>query len=219
MSVFFKFKPGKKDITFNIILILFIFFIRASVMGNYLVPTGSMNPTITEGDRFISNNIAYGIRLPLTNNHIIRWGIPDRGDIIAFTSPVDKKTNLAKRVIGVPGDRIEFNNNKIYINSRLLKRKFVSENTDFYFYEEELSRNVRYTIQKMKFRSLRIDDFALTVPGNHLFVMGDNRDNSNDSRFWGFVPVENVLGKLKFCYFSMNPETNEFRINRLGKIK
>ena len=213
------FKINKKDMVFNIVIITFIFFVRASVMGNYLIPTGSMNPTITEGDRIIANNIAYGIRVPLTESHIMKWGSPERGDIIAFIHPAEKKTNLAKRVIGIPGDRIVINDNNIFINGKPVEKKLVKGNNAIKIYEETLPNGIKYFIQEIRSRTLSFDDRIFVVPEDHLFVMGDNRNNSNDSRYWGFVPVENVLGKLEFCYFSMHPESHKIRLDRIGRVK
>jgi signal peptidase I len=216
----FKIKITLKGIISNAVTILFILLIKASVFGNFLVPTGSMNPTILEGDKIFSNNIAYGLRIPMTEYYLARWKVPQRGDIIAFDPPPQTKSkeSFAKRVIAIPGDKIKIDGKNIIINGNKLTHKYLKESDDLLFYEENLN-GVKYTIQVQKFNLSNNYHMEFHVPYNCIFVMGDNRDNSFDSRYWGFVPIDNVIGKLEFRYFSKERETGKIRLNKIGLLQ
>ncbi len=215
-----KEKITLKDIASSIMTILFIFLIKASVFGNFVVPTGSMNPTILEGDKIFANNAAYGLRIPMTEYYIARWDIPHRGDIIAFNPPPQAKSekSFAKRVIALPGDKIKIEGENITLNGKTLYHKYLSESDNLVFYEENL-KGVTYTIQVQKYNTTGNHSIEFYVPEDCTFVMGDNRDNSFDSRYWGFVPIDNVIGKLEFRYFSRDKETGKIRLNKIGLVK
>jgi len=208
----------KKSTVQNILMILFILLLRSTVLGNYTVPTGSMNPTILEGDKFFSNNTAYSLRVPFTKKHLLKWNSPERGEIIVFLYPGDNKTDYTKRVIGVAGDTIELDKQEIILNGVPLKKKFLHGNEEYSFYQETLG-NKKYTIKlhNRLLQSGRVKKFI--VPKDRLFVMGDNRDNSFDSRYWGFVDLEQVKGKLIFRWLSINPEDFHLRMERIGIVK
>jgi signal peptidase I len=177
-----------------------------------------MNPTILEGDKFFSNKLAYSLKLPFSKIHPLRWGIPKRGDIIAFLYPVDESIDFTKRVIGLPGDKIFIEGDTLKINGQTIEKREIEESDEYIFYEEDLF-GVKHMIQHSKFGGLDVV-FEETVPENRLFVMGDNRNNSSDSRVWGFLPIENVTGKLIFRWLSTDP--NKFfkiRFERIGRIK
>lgn len=166
------------------------------------VPTGSMKPTILVGDRVFINKLSYGLKVPFTTWHIVRWASPSRGDIVVFYSPSDGK-RLIKRVIGLPGDEIGLHNNKLYINGTALDYTFIDESTrerttavthghDVYLFENLLGKQHPIMISGSK---TPFDSFdPVVVPEGSTFVMGDNRDNSADSRFFGFVKLNQVLG-------------------------
>ncbi len=201
----------------NVLFILFLVLIRLFVLGNYTVPTGSMNPTILEGDKFFSNKLSYSLKIPFTKFHPLRWSIPKRGDIIAFIYPVDEKFDYTKRVIGLPGDKITVEGRDLYINDTLIEKVKIKEDPEFVFYEENLN-GVKHIIQHHKNMFGAKEDYY--VPENALFVMGDNRDNSWDSRNWDSVPMENVTGKLIFRWMSNIPgKPWLLRLNRIGLIK
>ena len=187
---------------------LFILFIglmvmfRSAVADWNHVPTGSMQPTIEIGDQILVDKLAYDVRLPLTHVSLHKLDDPDRGDVIIFDSKVSDK-RLVKRVIGVPGDRIGMKNNRVFINGEALKYKLLSEQDEY----QELSEshgNVKHKIRVRK-ATTRAANFAeVTVPAGHYLVLGDNRDNSADSRAIGFVPRREIVGKSETVAFSLD---------------
>lgn len=169
------------------IAIILALFIRTFVVQAFKIPSGSMEPTLLVGDHILVNKFIYGIKIPIIRKTLIPISEPKRGDVIVFIYPVDKSKDFIKRVIGLPGDRIKINGRKIYINGRLYNDK------DGYYAEED--EKSPHSIQESQFG-------PVTVPDNALFVMGDNRDHSYDSRFWGFVPLSSVKGKAFIIYWS-----------------
>jgi signal peptidase I len=163
------------------IAVLLALFIRAFVVQAFKIPSGSMEPTLLIGDHILVNKFVYGIKAPLVNKTMIPIGEPERGDIIVFIYPLDKKKDFIKRVIGLPGDEIRIVNNRIYINGK-------PYNDPHGVYKDHGGDN----------RNLG----PFVVPDESLFVMGDNRDHSYDSRYWGFVPMESVKGKAMIIYWS-----------------
>lgn len=191
------------------ILITVILVLTAkSVLADwYHVPTGSMKPTVVEGDRLFVNKLAYGLRLPFSLRRMVTWSAPARGEIIVFYPPGEERC-FVKRVIGVPGDRVAMQNNTVYVNGEQLDYEPIGEETareiaegmpleeglEAHFFSEDLQglkHAIMITPQKAAARTFG----PVTVPAGHYFVMGDNRDNSSDSRFWGFVSENNVIGK------------------------
>jgi len=164
-----------------IIAVLLALFIRAFVFQAYKIPSGSMEPTLLVGDHILVNKFIYGIKAPFINKTIIPLGEPKRGDIIVFIYPLDRKKDFIKRVIGLPGEQIEIMNRKIFINGKLFDGQFG-------VYDNNSRENNHLG--------------PIIVPPNGLFVMGDNRDHSYDSRYWGFVPLEFVKGKARIIYWS-----------------
>ena len=164
-----------------VIAVLLALFIRAFVIQAYKIPSGSMEPTLLVGDHILVNKFIYGIKAPFINKTIIPLGKPKRGDIIVFIYPVDRKKDYIKRVIGLPGEQIEIMNRKIFINGKLFDGPF--------------------GVYDKKSRENNILG-PIIVPPNGLFVMGDNRDHSYDSRYWGFVPLRFVKGKAVIIYWS-----------------
>jgi signal peptidase I len=164
-----------------IIAIFLALFIRAFVVQAFKIPSGSMEPTLLIGDHIIVNKFIYGIKAPFINKTIIPISEPKRGDIIVFIYPVDKEKDFIKRVIGLPGEQIEIKSKKIFINGELF-------DDPFGVYSKSLKRNENFG--------------PIIVPTNNLFVMGDNRDHSYDSRYWGFVPFESLKGKAVIIYWS-----------------
>jgi len=186
-----------------ILAIVIAFFIRTFVIQAYKIPSGSMKPTLLIGDHILVSKFNYGIRLPLIRSTLIPVGTPKRGDIVVFIYPEDKSKDFIKRLIGLPGDTIEVRNKKILVNS-LPWRDTHGVNAD--------NLIIPGSVQPR-------DNFGpVTVPEGSLFVMGDNRDESYDSRFWGFVPMKDVLGKALIIYWSWNHEDHGVRWNRIGSI-
>ena len=169
------------------IAILLALFIRTFVVQAFKIPSGSMKPTLLIGDHILVNKFIYGIKIPFIRKTMIPLGEPKRDDVIVFIYPVDKSKDFIKRVIGLPGEKIEMNGKKIYINGKLY-----SDKHGFYMNQGGGSDNPGHK-----------DGFApIVVPDNQYFVMGDNRDHSYDSRFWGFVPSKSIKGKAFIIYWS-----------------
>ncbi|OPY87963.1 MAG: Signal peptidase I P [Smithella sp. PtaU1.Bin162] len=186
-----------------IIAVLIAVFVRTFIVQAYKIPSRSMVPTLLVGDHLLVNKFIYGIKIPFLRNTLLPITDPQRGDIIVFIYPNDRSKDFIKRVIGVAGDKIEIKNKKIFLNGK--------EYTDSYGI---YSDNVIYpsSIQPR-------DNFGpVTVPKESLFVMGDNRDESADSRYWGFVDLKDVEGKALIIYWSWNSEDKNLRWQRIGNL-
>jgi signal peptidase I len=186
-----------------LLAILIAFFIRTFVIQAYKIPSGSMKPTLLIGDHILVSKFSYGIKLPFVRSTIIPIGEPKRGDIVVFIYPEDRSKDFIKRLIGIPGDTIEIRNKKILLNGLPLN--------DAHGVHSD-SIIIPGSVQPR-------DNFGpVRVPEGSLFVMGDNRDESYDSRFWGFVNVKDVLGKALIIYWSWNQEEYGVRWSRIGAI-
>lgn len=200
-------KPGKSKLRENIealvIAIILALFIRTFVVQAFKIPSGSMEDTLLIGDYILVNKFIYGVKVPFTDYTIIPIEQPKRGDVIVFKYPGDPSKDFIKRVVGVGGDTILIKNKNVYVNGKLQPDKFAIH-TDPNTYPEGLQ--------------VRDNDGPITVPQGKLFVMGDNRDESNDSRFWGFVDVSAVRGKAFMIYWSWDSEHTDVRWGRLGHL-
>lgn len=186
--------------------------IKSAIADWYVVPTGSMKPTIIEGDRIFVNKLSYDLKVPYTTQHISSWNNPERGDIVVFYSPKDKK-RLVKRVIGLPGDSISMENNRLYINGKEISyeqaalppglQDTISESSRLGVFREELpgfTHDIMVTYDQPAIRSFS----SVHVPVGYYFMMGDNRDNSADSRYFGFVDRNLILGRATTIVMSLN---------------
>lgn len=190
-----------KDNWAFLMFVLVMFASRSSFADWYLVPTGSMLPTVVEGDRIFVDKMAYRLEVPFTDIEIMQTGQPKRGDIVVFNS---KKAGnrLVKRLIGVPGDRIAMRDNKLIINGEPIHY----EDSENELHKTEYLGNVAHFVQFMSVADSR-DNFAeVTVPQGHYLVLGDNRNNSADSRYYGFVPAIEIQGKANKVLLSLDPE-------------
>ncbi|MBU2234953.1 MAG: signal peptidase I [Proteobacteria bacterium] len=186
-----------------ILAVVIALFIRTFVIQAYKIPSGSMKPTLLIGDHILVSKFNYGIKLPFLRTTLIPVGAPQRGDIVVFIYPEDRSKDFIKRLIGVPGDTIEIRNKKIFINGLPYSDKHGVYVDNFI---------IPGAVQPR-------DNFGpVTVPEGSLFVMGDNRDESYDSRFWGFVSKKDVLGKALIIYWSWNREEHWIRWSRIGGI-
>ncbi|RDV24672.1 signal peptidase I [Alteromonas aestuariivivens] len=182
------------------IFLLLMFVVRSSFADWYNVPTGSMNPTIVEGDRIFVNKAAYRIELPFTDIALIETGQPHRGDIVVFNSQA-ANNRLVKRVIGLPGDRVAMDNNHLRVNGEPLQYRLGSGLQSLEYLPDhphpiQITGNVTH-----------LSSFGeVTVPQGHLLVLGDNRNNSADSRVYGFVPMSEVQGQALSVILSLDPE-------------
>jgi signal peptidase I len=205
-------------------VILIVFLLRSFLVEPFRIPSGSMIPTLLVGDFILVNKFAYGIRLPIVNKKIVELGAPQRGDVMVFRYPEDPSVDYIKRVIGIPGDKVAYVNKRLSINGKELalqpsgeylhrratfSRQFVEAIGDHrhnILVEDDAPASVPFAKQ-YPFRSncsYNNDGFICTVPAGHYFVMGDNRDNSADSRVWGFVPDQNIVGKAFFIWFNFS---------------
>jgi signal peptidase I len=183
--------------------LLLALFIRTFIVQAFKIPSGSMIPTLQIGDHILVNKLAYGIRIPFWDQYLMDFSKVQRGDVIVFIFPEDRSKDFIKRVIGVAGDMVEIRGKKIYINGK----EFEDAHAHF---EGDDPQTVL---------SATRDDFGPTkVPENHLFVMGDNRDRSYDSRFWGFVSLDDVRGKAFLIYWSWDGADRWVRWERLGNL-
>jgi signal peptidase I len=182
------------------IAILIALFIRTFVVQAFKIPSSSMEPTLQVGDHLLVNKFIYGIKFPFIETKYFQFKKPQRGDIIVFVYPKDRSKDFIKRVIGTEGEKVQIVYNKIYINNELID--------DPWGHYDERSLSTKYLQSMERFG-------PVTVPVNSVFVLGDNRDNSQDSRFWGFVNVNEVKGKALIIYFSWD----RYAQNLLGKVR
>lgn len=189
-------------------VILIVFFIRSFLVEPFRIPSGSMLPSLFIGDFILVNKFSYGVRLPVANNKVLEMGQPKRGEVAVFRFPGNPSINYIKRIVGVPGDRILYKDKKLYINGMLMEQ---ADGRPYYFASggdaqgEALRLTERLDGVKHDILTTNRQDPALpeiVVPAGKYFVMGDNRDHSNDSRYWGFVPDQNMVGRAFLIWFS-----------------
>jgi signal peptidase I len=186
-----------------IIAILIALFIRTFIVCAYKIPSRSMVPTLLVGDHILVNKFIYGVKVPLLRKTIIPIGEPKRGEIVVFIFPNDRSKDFIKRVIGVAGDKIEIKNKKIFVNDQEFKDPYGIFSDSLILPKSMQPR----------------DNFGpVIVPDKSIFVMGDNRDESLDSRFWGFVNLKDVEGKAFIIYWSWNRDEHSLRWQRLGNL-
>ncbi|UXI69662.1 signal peptidase I [Tahibacter amnicola] len=212
---------------FPVLLIVLLF--RSFLAEPFRIPSGSMMPTLLVGDFILVNKFAYGIRLPVVDKKIIEIGEPSRGDVVVFRYPEDPRQDYIKRVIGLPGDEISYHDRTLYVNGK----EVVQDRVGLYDGNDSEARGlihdgaeslvehldgVDHAIIEIPTRP-RIREGTWNVPAGHYFVMGDNRDNSQDSRFWGFVPEQNLVGKAFVIWMSWRGLDNGWvEFGRLGKL-
>lgn len=204
-------------------VILAVFFLRSFLVEPFKIPSGSMMPTLLIGDFILVNKFTYGIRIPVANKKVVELGSPQRGDVMVFRYPPDPSLDYIKRVVGLPGDKLSYRNKRLSINGQEVAQTKLDDYLDrdklYYtprFMEKLGSVDHEILVEPDAPSFVRqIFDFPYSdkchynsegvdceVPAGHYFMMGDNRDNSQDSRFWGFVPDENIVGKAFFVWFN-----------------
>lgn len=214
-------------------VIALVFCLRSFLYEPFKIPSSSMVPTLQIGDLILVNKYTYGIRLPIIDKKIISVNEPQRGDIIVFKWPKDPSIDYIKRLVGVPGDRVVYKNKRLTINGEAVQYKAMpdyldSESLQYYQHWQENLTGVPHQILTDKRMpdyvpnpdnfphrddcTYDTDGFACTVPAGEYFMMGDNRDNSLDSRYWGFVPDQNLVGKAFFVWMNLGD------LSRIGRV-
>ena len=204
-------------------VILVVFLLRSFLFEPFKIPSGSMIPTLLVGDLILVNKFTYGVRLPVVNTKLTEGNKPQRGDVMVFRYPPKPSLDYIKRVVGVPGDEVAYLNKKLTINGKPVPKATLPE-----FFDDDVMRYFKQyeeTFDTRRFRLLNDDDrpafvagaedfpfkrncrysvegVVCKVPEGHYFMMGDNRDNSLDSRYWGFVPDSNIVGKAFFIWMN-----------------
>ena len=198
-----------------IVFFLLIVFLRSSIANWYGVPTASMNPAILEGDRIFVNLLAYDAKVPFTNFNLGKLGEPRRGDIVVFYSPEDG-TRLVKRLIGIPGDSIAMRNDRLFINGEWAEYQPNQAATDARVLLRENVAGSAQTIYLTPQKHTLRDFGPIKIPENNYLFMGDNRNNSRDSRYFGLVNRELLIGRANTVLISLDPEN--YYLPRGGRI-
>ncbi len=197
-----KSKLGEYTEAFFWSLVVF-FFVRICIIQPFKIPSESMLNTMVIGDCLFVNKFIYGIKVPYTNIRLPQLREPQRGDVVVFRFPLNLSQDYIKRLVGVPGDTIEIRNKKVYVNGTLYENP------------HELHKDAKTLPRELSVR----DNFGpILVPAASYFMMGDNRDNSFDSRFWGFVPDENIIGPAFIKYWSWDNDKWLPRWQRIGRL-
>ncbi|PID41918.1 MAG: signal peptidase I [Proteobacteria bacterium] len=176
-------------------VLLVVLILRSFLVEPFQIPSGSMLPTLEVGDFILVNKFTYGIRLPVLGTKIVELNDPRAGDVLVFRFPRDGKTNYIKRVVGTPGDIVQYRNKRLIINGKMVTEEFEGQINRMDMYLENLEGTRHFIYKNSHGKALLQEEGEWKIPDGHYFVMGDNRDNSNDSRFWGLVPDEMIVGK------------------------
>ena len=207
-------------------VILAVLILRSFLVEPFRIPSGSMMPTLLAGDFILVNKFTYGIRLPVIDTKIISIGEPERGDVMVFRYPKNPSIDYIKRVVGLPGDTVDYYNKQVFINGQPATQTGLGEyegkgagvSMSGTLLRQEDLLGVKHKILINPDRGTVEGEFK--VPKGKYFVMGDNRDNSNDSRYWGFVPEKNIVGKAFMIWMNWDSTAGGITWNRLGmKIK
>jgi signal peptidase I len=219
-------------------VIALVFFLRSFLYEPFKIPSSSMVPTLQIGDLILVNKYKYGIRLPIINKKVIEVSDPQRGDVMVFKYPEDTKLDYIKRVVGVPGDTVVYKNKRLTVNGEHVSYKALPDYLDeeTLSYSKHLTENLNgvsheilnnprapaYVMNPHDFPNRSacnydVEGFTCKVPAGQYFMMGDNRDNSLDSRYWGFVPDKNIVGKAFFIWLNLNDFPSN--LGRIGSFK
>jgi len=195
-----------------------VLILRSFLVEPFQIPSGSMLPTLEVGDFILVNKFSYGLRLPVLGTKVLSIDDPASGDVMVFKYPKDGKTNYIKRVIGMPGDIIKYKDKTLFINGVKVPEKHVANLPPLKLFEEKLGAITHQLYEDRRSPNVAAEGEWL-VPENSYFMMGDNRDNSNDSRFWGFVPDHLVVGKAFAIWMQWESLTSLPSFSRVGGIE
>lgn len=203
-------------------ILIIVLLLRSFLAEPFRIPSGSEKPALLVGDFIVTSKFAYGVRLPVLHTKVLSVGEPARGDLAVFRTPTDNSTYFIKRIIGLPGDRISYINKVLYINGVVANQKLLGQAID----TDEEGHDWPVELKEEDLLGLKhnvyvradvpVQDFSVIVPPGEYFAMGDNRDNSNDSRYWGFVPEQNLVGKALWIWFSWDGEHHKVLWHRMG---
>lgn len=203
-------------------IVLIVLLLRSFLVEPFRIPSGSMMPTLLIGDFILVNKFTYGVRLPVLHTKILEMGEPERGDIVVFRYPKNPEVDYIKRVVGLPGDRIAYYNKQVYVNGKRIKQVSLGAYTGVgqgrnmtgaeHLIEDLSGAEHSILVQK----NTPSTEGVYVVPKGHYFVMGDNRDNSNDSRYWGTVAEDNLVGKAFFIWMNWDWQHKGIGVDRIG---
>ena len=205
-------------------IVLIVLLLRSFIAEPFRIPSGSMMPTLLVGDFILVNKFTYGIRLPVINKKIIELSEPNRGDIVVFRYPKDPTVDYIKRIVGLPGDKVVYSNKKLTINDLPVQQTSLGSYQGLGQGEEmsgaeDLLENLTGVEHRILIRNgTPTVEFVYVVPEGNYFAMGDNRDNSNDSRYWGSVPEANLVGKAFFIWMSWDWQNKGVGFDRIGTV-
>lgn len=205
-------------------IVLIVLILRSFIAEPFRIPSGSMMPTLLVGDFILVNKFTYGIRLPVINKKIIELSKPNRGDIVVFRYPKDPTVDYIKRIVGLPGDKVVYSNKKLTINDLPVQQTSLGSYQGLGQGEEmsgaeDLLENLTGVEHRILIRNgTPTVEFVYVVPEGNYFAMGDNRDNSNDSRYWGPVPEANLVGKAFFIWMSWDWQNKGVGFDRIGTV-
>ena len=192
--------------------------LRSFLVEPFQIPSGSMLPTLEVGDFILVNKFSYGLRLPVVDYKFVDIGEPERGDIMVFKFPVNPSINYIKRVVGLPGDTLRYENKRLYVNEEPVPQAQVAELAQVDLMVESLDAADYQIFHTRNRRDLNAEN-EWVVPEDHYFVIGDNRDNSKDSRYWGMVPDDHVIGKAVAIWMHWESITSLPSFERVGRIE
>jgi signal peptidase I len=205
-------------------IVLIVLLLRSFIAEPFRIPSGSMMPTLLVGDFILVNKFTYGIRLPVINKKIIELSKPNRGDIVVFRYPKDPTVDYIKRIVGLPGDKVVYSNKKLTINDLPVQQTSLGSYQGLGQGEEmsgaeDLLENLTGVEHRILIRNgTPTVEFVYVVPEGNYFAMGDNRDNSNDSRYWGPIPEANLVGKAFFIWMSWDWQNKGVGFDRIGTV-
>lgn len=202
-------------------VLLVVWLLRSFVFEPFTIPSGSMLPTLQVGDYILVNKYSYGLRLPVLGTRLLPVGEPQRGDIMVFKYPEKPYQNFIKRVVGIPGDQVRVQDGRVFVNGKPLPREAAvfpgAEPWELYYREQ--TGTAPHLIRHEDGREAGSPQGEWVVPPGNYFTMGDNRDNSRDSRFWGFVPDANIVGRASVIWMHKEPGLHLPSFGRNGKVQ
>lgn len=202
-------------------VIFLVLMLRSFLVEPFRIPSGSMIPTLHVGDFILVNKFSYGFRMPAFHNLLLPMSDPERGDVVVFRYPIDPSKDFIKRVVGLPGDKIRYEDKILFVNGREMPQQvsgyYMADAAGREIIAEEMVEDLAGVEHKILINPHRPDDDdEFEVPAGHYFMMGDNRDGSDDSRRWGVVPERNLVGRAFFIWMSWDSQNNRPALDRIG---